>query len=261
MNGANMNYKTINLVRLVSFALSAFAVTACASSERVEATYVTANQIDQILEWKAEHKASTIGIGVIEAGELAWTGYYGEQSPGIPASETTMFNTASVSKAITAELAIRLVDKGLIDLDEPVFKYYIHPDIADDPRHKDLTPRILLNHTSGFLNWPTEYDDGKLAFVRDPGSAFGYSGAGFDIFANFLEAKLSQTFPELVQEHIFDPFGMEKASQVQADWMIPYRIQPLDETGAFIEEFNLEMGYWNPADDYYATVEDHALPS
>lgn len=223
-----------------------------------ETTIVSQSEINQILKWKEEHKASSIGIGIIKNAELVWTGYYGEQRPGVPVTETTMFNTASVSKAITAELAVRLLDQGKITLDEPISEFYVHPDLIDDPRHNQLTPRILLSHTTGFLNWPHHYEDGKLSFTRDPGTAYGYSGVGFDIFAKFLENKLGMTFPELVSEYVFDPIGMENASQVQADWMRPFQVLPVDQNGDFKAAIENENGFWNPADDYYATINDHA---
>lgn len=206
----------------------------------------------------AEHRAATLGIGVIKNGELVTTRFYGEQSPGVSASETSMFNTASVSKAVTSELAIRLTTKGLIDLDEPISAYYVNPDLKDDPRHKLLTPRILLTHKSGFLNWPSDYEDGKLAFIRDPGLEYGYSGMGFEIFAQFLQAKLGKPFPDLVREYVYEPLGLTMISQQQEPWMLPHVVTPVDENGEFRNDFELETGYWNPADDLFVTVADYA---
>jgi CubicO group peptidase (beta-lactamase class C family) len=100
-----------------------------------------------------ENKVNTAGIGVIKNGRLAFSGYYGEQAPGIPASESTRFNIASITKVVTAETILKLVDEGRISLDEPMSTYWIDPDIAGDVRHKTLTPRIALNHTTGFPNW------------------------------------------------------------------------------------------------------------
>lgn len=205
-----------------------------------------------------EHHVTGIGLGRILDGKLAWTRYFGEQSPGVPVTAGTMFNTASVHKAVTAELALRLVQSGRINLDEPISEHYVHPDLADDPRHLQLTPRILLTQQSGFLNWPHDYEDGKLAFVRDPGTAYGYSGAGFLLFGRFLEAKLGVPFPELVREVIYNPLGMEGASSIQAAWMEERVARPTDADGQPFPDFELEHGAWNPADDLYVTVEDYA---
>ncbi|WP_116808206.1 serine hydrolase domain-containing protein [Steroidobacter cummioxidans] len=108
----------------------------------------------------AENGVLTAGVGVIDDGNLVWTGYYGEPEPGVPASAKTRFNVASITKTVAAETALRLVAKGKLDLDEPLAPYWIDPDIAHDPRREQLTARMVLNHTSGFPNWrfsaPTE---------------------------------------------------------------------------------------------------------
>ena len=65
---------------------------------------------------------------------------------------------------------MQLVDKGVIDLDKPVYQYLPKPlpeypkyvDLANDPRYKKITARILLSHTSGFPNWRWFEDDRKL---------------------------------------------------------------------------------------------------
>jgi len=54
----------------------------------------------------------------IKRGELVLTRYYGEQAPGRAVDANSMFNTASVQKAVTSETVIRLVEKGLVSLDE-----------------------------------------------------------------------------------------------------------------------------------------------
>lgn len=251
------SYMGIYMRRVAIIFIGVSILLACAKPT-VEPPVVSEKQLAQIEHLMAEHQARSLGIGLLEAGRLVWTGYFGERAPGEPVDQDSMFNTASMSKAVTAELAIRLVEQEVIDLDEPIHAYYVHPDLEEDPRHRQLTPRILLTHTSGFLNWPSDYDNGKLAFTRDPGVAYGYSGVGFDIFAMFLEAKLGKSFPELVTENIFEPFAMQRATQLQAQWMHQYRVQPLTADGQFAAVFPLDDGYWNPADDLFVTVEDYA---
>lgn len=123
----------------------------------------------EVIALMDEFKIKGVGLGFIENGVLVNTEYYGEQSPGIPINDSTMFNVASSTKAITAEVFLRLAAKGEVSLDEPISGYYVYADIADDPRHKLLTPRIILTHRTGFRNWPYMYDDEKLAFDNDPG--------------------------------------------------------------------------------------------
>ena len=207
-----------------------------------------------------EYDAASVGIGIIRNGALVWTGYYGEESSGKPIGPQSMFNTASTNKAITAETALSLVSKGVIDLDEPISAFYIHPDIASDPRHALLTPRILLTHQAGFMNWPYLYEDQKLAFIDDPGNgAYNYAGIGFRIFAKFLEAKLEKPFPQIVSEEIFDPVGMTHAtnSHDEAKEMNSI-VMPVDENGRFQNDYKFRTDYWSAADDLFVSVEDYA---
>ncbi|MEM9233605.1 MAG: serine hydrolase domain-containing protein [Pseudomonadota bacterium] len=233
---------------------------ACADQTETSG-YQPPTDIDQrILALMEEHQAKTVGIGIIRDHELVWTAYYGEQSEGVPAGPDTLFNTASVNKSITAETALRLASKDLIDLDEPISAYYVHPDLEGDPHHELLTPRILLSHQAGFLNWPWLYEDGRLAFVEDPGNgSYNYSGIGFRIFASFLEAKLEKPFPQIVREEVFDPIGMETATNFHNDpWIMEILARPVDEEARYLTDYTLEEDYWSAADDLFVTVEDHA---
>ncbi|MEM8484375.1 MAG: serine hydrolase domain-containing protein [Bacteroidota bacterium] len=244
--------------------LAAFVVAACTqptpqqAPEPISDIPLGENQETAISNLMETHKAPSLAIGIIKNGVLTGTRYFGEQAPGVPLSAQSMFNTASVHKAITAETVIRLVEKGLINLDEPLSPHYVHPDIAADPRHEKLTPRIVLTHKTGFRNWPYEYDDGKLAFDNDPGEAYGYSGIGFMILARAIEAKLEKPWPQIVREEIYNPLGMVEATTIQEPWMAGNYVIPVDEKGAFKTDFELAYGYWNAADDLYITVKDMA---
>lgn len=238
--------------------LSLLALTACKVPVSV---YSPVEDVEtRIEDLMDKYNAASVGVGIIKDGELAWTGYYGEQSTGIPVGPQTMFNTASTNKAITAETALRLASRGVIDLDEPISSYYIHPDLINDPRHKLLTPRILLSHQAGFMNWPYLYEDEKLAFIDDPGNgAYNYAGIGFRIFAKFLEAKLEKPFPQIVRDEVFEPIGMQHTtnSHDEAKGMTTI-VTPVDDDGSFQSNYELESDYWSAADDLFVSVEDYA---
>lgn len=212
----------------------------------------------EVVALMEEFKVTGVGLGFIQNGKLVKTEYYGEQSPNVPISDSTMFNVASTTKAITAEVFLRLASKGEVSLDEPISDYYVFADIADDPRHKLLTPRMILTHRTGFRNWPYEYEDGKLAFENDPGDKFGYSGIGFYILAKFLEEKMWTTFPHLVEETIFKPLKMKNTSIVEESWFDDKRPTPVDKEGKYLKPYGNNIGYWNPADDLHVTVENYS---
>ncbi|MBN8885021.1 MAG: beta-lactamase family protein [Rudaea sp.] len=204
-----------------------------------------------------------VGIAVIRAGQVAWTGYYGEQGPGVPATRTTMFNTASLAKSITAETTLRLVSQDKVSLDESIAAHYLEPDLANDPRYRRLTPRLILSHRSGLLNWEYQYKDEKLAFVADPGTRFGYSGAAYDILAKFLEKKLQTDFESIVKRTVFDPIGMTSVSMRRRASIDTRVTTPMNGNGVYeaaytTTESDWHHGSWSSASDLFVSVDDYA---
>ena len=75
---------------------------------------------------------------------------YADREAGTPVAENTIFRLASVTKPIVALTALKMVDKGLLSLDDKVADYlpYFTPK-APDGSTPDILIRHLLSHTSG----------------------------------------------------------------------------------------------------------------
>lgn len=211
-----------------------------------------------------EHGIVTAGVGLIDDGHLVWTGYWGEQEPGVPASATTRFNVASITKTVAAETALRLAAKGLLDLDAPLAPYWVDPDVADDPRHERLTARMVLTHTSGFPNWRFFRRDRKLAFENEPSAVYGYSGEGFEYLARAIENKLRRPFPDLVGTYVLEPAGMRASTLVIRREGLANLARRVDEQGDFPGHYCRpqggcrDEGSYSAADDMIVTVPDYA---
>jgi CubicO group peptidase (beta-lactamase class C family) len=214
----------------------------------------------------ARHGIVTAGMGVIRDGELVWERYSGEQSPGVPATSGTRFNVASITKTVTAEAILRLAGQGRFSLDEPMAPHWADPHVADDPRHLALTPRMALNHTTGFPNWRFFLRGGRLAFQHAPGERFGYSGEGIEYVARFAERKLGRPFPELVAETVLEPVGMTRTSIVVRRADTASIARPVDMDGRFHGYYCRPEGSgwcraegnYSAADDMVTTVRDYA---
>jgi CubicO group peptidase (beta-lactamase class C family) len=164
--------------------------------------------IRQIPAWMAEYHVPCVGVGLLEEGKVKWIKVFGDQKKGTPASANTLFNIASQTKPVAAMLTLRLVAAGKWDLDEPLAHYWIDPDIATDPYLMKLTTRYVLSHQTGFPNWRSDNDSGKLRFKFEPGTKFGYSGEGYEYLRRALESKFHQTLDKLLDSLLFQPLKM-----------------------------------------------------
>lgn len=211
-----------------------------------------------------KHKINTAGVAVIKNNQVIWQNQFGVQSSGIAANAGTLFDVASLTKTITAETILRLVAKGELSLDESIAPYWVDPELQDQPKYEQLTPRMLLTHMSGFMNWRYFSDDRKLSFIKAPGSTFGYSGEGFEYLAKYAEKKMGKPFEELVESTVFEPLGIDSASIVVQKKNFSRIAQQLDEDGKFYGYYCQPWGYcaqegsFSAAANLVITVADYA---
>ena len=139
----------ITLVLFLIMIISLFSLcTDSKNQEPYEKAIITArNEI-----WKAitNGKASSASVAIMDNGKMVYSEGFGmadwEQS--ISVTRDTLYNIGSVSKTFCATAMMLLVDDQKVDLDHKVTEY-IPEFIMADPRYKDITVRMLLNHTSG----------------------------------------------------------------------------------------------------------------
>lgn len=149
-----------------------------------------------------------IAYGIIENGSIKDLKVIGELEKGVPAKNDAIFNVASITKPVFSLVVLKLIDGGELGLDELLYPFWVDPDLKDDPRHKLLTPRILMSHQSGFLNWRWHHEDKKLAFTFDPGTQYSYSGEGMEYLKNAIQIKTGKNLKELADSLVFDPLDM-----------------------------------------------------
>lgn len=206
----------------------------------------------EIEKWLKEIHVPTLGLGVIEGGKLQQVKVFGKLQNDTVAPYNTIFNVASLTKPITAIVALKLVSLGKWNLDEPLYKYWTDPDVAKDKSHKLLTTRYILSHQSGFPNWR----NGKLHFEFVPGTQYQYSGEGFEYLRKALENKFHKSLNELATELIFEPLGMNDTNYFWSKKIDSTRFATgYDKTGKPYKIFKNTTE--NAADDLLTTVEDY----
>ena len=211
---------------------------------------------NQIEKWLKEHKVPTLGIGVIEKGKLQQVKVFGEITKGISAPYNTIFNVASLTKPVTAMVALKLISLGKWNLDEPVYNYWTDPDIASDPRNRKLTTRIILSHQTGFPNWRYMNENNKLNFQFTPGTTYQYSDEGMEYLRKALEKKFNKSLQQLANELIFQPLKMTDSRYIWDNIIDTTRLaNAYDQDGKTYETVrNITP---NAADDLLTTIEDY----
>jgi len=143
----------------------------------------------------------------------------------------------SMTKPFTALAVLRLVQDGLLVLDEPVARYV--PEIAN--RAADVTVAQLLAHTGGIRNYneipsfqariredftPEELLEVFVAEAPDfpPGSAWHYSNSGYHLLGLILERVSERSFASVLQDHVLGPAGACDAVLASDAEILPRRV-------------------------------------
>lgn len=150
-------------------------------------------------------------MAVIRDGQVAWTGAAGVIAPGstVPVRTDTVFRAASLTKPVFAYVVLRLADRGVLDLDAPLASYIPYPRVEHDERHRKITARRVLSHTTGLPNWAWGQD--HIPFQFEPGEAWGYSGEGFVYLQKAVEKLAGMPLADLARREVFDPLGMTRS--------------------------------------------------
>lgn len=164
---------------------------------------------------------------VVYKGQIALLKCYGVRKEGTrePVDRNTVFRLASVSKSITGVLAGILDDEHLVDLDSRVVDYIPEFELKDQNSTNELRVRHLLSHTSGLIphaydlmvedHVPLEKIMNRLKEVditAPPGQLYGYQNVVYSIYDPITRIKTKKNYDALMQEKVFQPFGMSDAS-------------------------------------------------
>lgn len=190
-------------------------------------------------------KVNGMALAIIRGGEVAHVQAFGKRSveQDLPLTPYTIMYGASLTKTAFAYTVLQLVDEGKLDLDASVADLLPQPlpsygrdysDLASDDRWRNLTPRIILTHSTGFANFPRFDPDGRLQFHFDPGARYSYSGEGFRILQLTVEENLGIDTGEEMQARVFDRFGMTDTSMVWRDRYAENYADTYDPDGALV---------------------------
>jgi CubicO group peptidase (beta-lactamase class C family) len=174
-------------------------------------------------------------ITVLTDGKLVWSAAYGlrGKNPDLPMARETTTWAASITKSVFATYVMQLVERGEFDIDKPVAKQLPKPldeynayresatEIVKTPEWAKVTPRILLAHASGLLNFVTMEPDKKLRLHFEPGTRFSYSGEGINLVQFLIEQQKGKPLNELMDDAIFNPLQMRRTAIIFRPTLLP----------------------------------------
>ena len=138
---------------------------------------------------------------------------------GIKIYSNSMFPIASVTKPLTATLAMKMVEMGNFSLDTPVAEYISE---FGQKGKNSITPRHLLTHTSGLSDSlvaqngkpkPTCFDEVinricEQPLMFQPGTDFSYSTPAFEVLVTLIQKTSGIEWEQLSKELLFKPMAM-----------------------------------------------------
>lgn len=220
-----------------------------------------------------------LAVGVIQEGRISYLKGYGwsDREKRISVSRKTMFRWASISKSLTALVAMQLWEKGQLKLDGDVRQYV--PEFPDKAQR--ITPRQLLSHQGGIVHYsngpvvvtlrqydqPNPFESVLLAvdtfkespLVNLPGQKYAYTTHGFILLSAAVERAGKQKFAHQVRDRIAKPLGMNTL-QPDYQWIdIPNRtIGYRKRQNKIVVSSNTDVSWKLGGGGYISSIEDLA---
>lgn len=174
-------------------------------------TAADAAKVDQFVEtYQQYYKIPGVSLALIKDGKLAYYKTYGVKNSftGEKVDSLTLFEAASITKPVFSLAVQKLAERGVIDLDKPLYLYLPYKDIEYDDRYKLITATHVLTHRTGFPNWRWMTPDNKLKLLFTPGTQYNYSGEGFEYLKMVVEKITGKKVEQVLQEEVIEPVGL-----------------------------------------------------
>ena len=183
----------------------------------------------------AQRQINALSLAIIQDGQIEARAYGVTARGGTPVTTATLFQAGSISKPVAATGALKLVDRGVLTLDEDVnvkLKSWKVPDNAFTQTEK-VTLRRLLSHTAGltvhgFPGYESQERVPSMVQVLDgagntepvrvdvaPGSIARYSGGGYTVMQLLVTDVTGKPFAQYMSETVLGPIGMTSSTYEQ----------------------------------------------
>jgi CubicO group peptidase (beta-lactamase class C family) len=172
----------------------------------------------RVAQAQADGRVPSVVAGVARRGGPVWFGAAGTVDGAVP-TPSTQYRIGSISKTHVAVLVLRLVERDVLGLDDPIGAH------LDDAPAPESTVRQLLTHTAGLASetpppWWERTAGTHRPQLRDvlpepplrhrPGHTFHYSNPGFGLLGALVAAKEGRPWFDVLVDEVLTPLGMTR---------------------------------------------------
>ena len=232
------------------------------------------DHIDSLVNiYMTKNRIPGVSVAITKKGQVVLERSYGMANleSNAPATPSTIYRLASVSKPITAVAVMQLVEEGKIDLDSEVQKYV--PSFPE--KEYPVTVRDLLSHMSGIRHYRGEefllnqqYSDLTEALsifkedtlLHKPGLQQTYSTYGYTLLGAIVESVTGQSFMDYLKEEVFQPANMTNTMADDPRKIILNRSANYDTvaSGTVVNSVPVNTSYKIPGGGILSTAGDMA---
>ncbi|WP_314588014.1 serine hydrolase domain-containing protein [Paenibacillus terrigena] len=174
----------------------------------------------------SDYGVSGLQYAIMDHGSIVLSDSAGvyDKATKSPITKDTMFGIGSVSKTYVSAATMMLADSKKIDIDKPLTTYIKDFKMADE-RYKEITPRMLMNHSSGiygshyansilFDDNDTKNHDELLIKLQserlksNPGEFSVYCNNGFQLLELLIERVSGLSYSEFIETYISKPLHL-----------------------------------------------------
>jgi len=188
---------------------------------------IISRQLQQILDSEFDAQAATgKSFAIVFPDESIWTGVAGMSNAAAqdPIRPDHNFGFASITKTFAAAAILKLVEKGSVNLDDPISRWISPITFVNSA----ITVRQLLGHTSGIYNY-TNFPNLLQTLLADTshvytpleilstflgppvffaGTGASYSNSNYIMLSMIIEAATGKVTGQFLKEELFEPAGL-----------------------------------------------------
>ena len=207
-------------------------------------------KLDDFLDYITKNKQGIGSISIFRKGKEVYQKDFGQnQLPNVKWNSETGYQIGSVSKLITATMLVQLAEKGKLNIQDKLSKYY-----PEAPNADKITIESLLNHTSGLgdyvgenYQWIFKKSVGDKAIMDtikaqgvefQPGEKTRYSNSGYYLLSRILVKIYKKPYNVILKENILSKANLKNTFSV------------LDNPKNVFKSYKNEDGKWTEVEDF-----------